>query len=414
MNSNSERKSNGWLTFLIPLLAVAAGTAVGGATAYRSYQDPVLTVAGHEDTTGAKPSPVKEALPRVYVPDPVEYDFGVMARNEKRSHSFKVQNIGSGPLTLKVLDTTCKCTVGSLGQDSIMPGKTEEVTLTWEAKSYDREFRQSATIETNDKNQREMIFSVYGKVIQLAMPDLPLVKFTRISRSEPQSFHTNVYGFRDSDLVITGHHCANEAIADYFTVKTEPLPRSEWPTNFSDITENAKSAVKVSVGIKPGLPLGIVRQIIKLTTNKRDISPIDVTVDISVVSDISVIGSRDFDDEKNTLSIGPVSRASGHESRLFLMVKGIHKDEVDFTVNSIDPASALEATIGEPASISDTDEDGNPFVVARRFPLTISVKKDSPVMQRLGSKLGPVGRVVLNTKHPEVEQFDIKVRFETQ
>lgn len=394
--------------WLIPLLSIVAGSTVGGLSAGLNYQEPQLRLAGHVATASDPPAPLEDAKPRVYLPAPNHYDFGVMARNERQSHTFKVRNIGGGPLTLKVLDTTCKCTVGSLDNDTIQPGETGDVTLTWEAVSYDREFRQSATIETSDQSQREIILSVSGQVLQLAMPDLPLVKFSRVSRSDPQSFQTKVYGYRDKDLVITGFSFSDEETADFFTVKTEPLPKEDWAD------AQAQSAILVSVDIKPGLPLGIVRQIMALETNKEDIAPMDVAIDMTVVSDISVLGGREFNDETNLLRLGPVQKSDGKESKLHLMVKGQYKEQVQFSVAEMDPASALDVRISEPVDIKTTNDEGIESLAARRFPLAILVKKDSPSMQRMGSKQGALGRIVFNTEHPEIEQFEIKVQFAVQ
>lgn len=407
MNQNSSAKPNR-LVWLIPILAIVAGTAIGASTALSKYQEPELRLAGHEVTADEKPPAVKDAKPRVYLPTPNTFDFGVMARNEQQSHTFKVQNIGSGPLTLKVLDTTCKCTVGKLGNDTINAGETADVTLTWEAKSYDREFRQSATIETNDQAQREIVFSIFGQVLQLAMPDLPLVKFSRVLRSEPLSFQTTVYGYRDKDLVITGHEFSNEEIADFFSVRTEPLLEGEWED------PQAKSAIRVRVDIKPGLPMGVVRQIIALQTNKPDIAPMDVAVDMTVVSDISVLGDRRFNDELNLLSLGPVPKATGITANMHLMVKGKYKEQVEFSVAELDPEEALEVTIGDPVDITTTNADGEEVLITRRFPLRISVKPGSPNVQRMGSKQGELGRIVFRTNHPDIEQFDIRVQFAVQ
>ena len=221
-NSNSI----GRLSWLIPIAAVALGGFIGAATAKARYQEPVLELAQHKALPDSAEAPVLEdAKPIVYLPVPTEYEFGVMAREEERSHTFKVQNIGNGPLTLKVLDTTCKCTVGALGKDNVLPGETADVTLTWQAKSYAREFRQSATIETNDQGKfREIIFSVSGQVLQLAMPDTPLMKFSRVSRGDPQSFVTKVYGFRDKDRVITGHTFSKKKLRSTLISKQNRFP----------------------------------------------------------------------------------------------------------------------------------------------------------------------------------------------
>lgn len=410
--TDTNRSSLGRLAWFVPIIAVVAGGFVGSTTATAKFKEPKLELAQHESVADPTKAAVfsADADPIVYLPIPNTYEFGVMAREEERSHSFKVQNIGGGPLTLKVLDTTCKCTVGELEDETVSPGETVDVTLTWVAKSYDREFRQSATIETNDPGKyREIIFSVAGKVSQLALPDVPIMKFQRVSRTEPQSFVTNVYAYRDRDFVVTGHDFSKPEIAEFFDVKTEPLPKEEWEDS------EAKSAIKVTFDIKPGLPLGRNQQIIALETNKEDIPPMDVAVELIVISDISVLGKlSEFKDETNTVMFGPVDSNVGKDIHLNLMVKGEYKEQVDFSVASIDPESNLEVEIKEPHDVTDTDADGNETLLTRRFPLTVRVKKGSPAIRRLGSKQGKLGRIVLNTNHPEIEQFEIKVQFATQ
>ena len=277
--------------WILPLLAVVAGTAVGATTSLLKYQKPDLILAGHQAVANKPPLPVADAKPRAYLPSPTSYDFGVMARNDEKSHTFHVQNIGNGPLTLKVVDTTCKCTVGTLARDEIMAGETADVTLTWQALSYDREFRQSATIETSDQGQREIVFSVFGQVIQLARPVPPSMAYQRLSRSEPRQFDVKVYGYRDDDLKIIDHQFANTDLAKFFTVKTEPLPPAEWDD------PEAKSGIRVTVDIQSGLPLGVVRQMLELHTNKSDIAPLTIGIDMTIVSDISVLGGANFNDD---------------------------------------------------------------------------------------------------------------------
>ena len=407
-SGSSGRSKSAAMIWLIPLVSIAAGTAIGAGSAMLGYQEPVLRLAGHEVTANAKAPTIKDAKPRVHVVGEKTFDFGVMARNERNSHTFQVQNIGTGPLTLKVLDTTCKCTVGSLGKDSIKAGETADVTLTWEAKSYDREFRQSATIETNDQSEREIVFSVSGQVLQLAMPDVPVMNFSRVSRSDPQTFKTVVYGYRDADLVITDHKFTNEDDAEFFSIATKPLPKEGW------LDKQAKSAIEVTVDIKPGLPVGVVHQLIKLQTNKDDIAPIDVVVHMTVVSDISVLGTKKFNDETNTLMLGPVSKAEGKEVKLYVAAKGKYKEQIDFKLESADPEGILTAEVGEPNEIKTRNADGEQVLASLLFPVTIIVNKDSKSVQRMGSTQGALGRVTFSTNHPEIEKFDIRVQFAVQ
>ena len=343
-------------------------------------------------------------MARAILPNGEEYDFGMMARGEKKSHSFQVRNIGNGPLTLKVVNTTCKCTVGELGTDTIASGATEEVTLTWEAKSYDREFRQSATIETNDRAAREIILSVYGKVVQLAMPEVPLVQFNRISRSEPKSFSTPIYGYRDEDFLIIHHDFFDEETADFFDVNIEPLPKDQWTD------PEAKSGLLCKIDIKPGLPVGEVNQGIKLHTNKEDIPPMEIGVEINVVSDISVIGPK-FHSNKNLLIWGSSAKGDiDNRRKLFLIVKGRYQKQVDFSLAKADPDGVLTAEFGEAVDVI-RNVDGEDKVIARRFPMDVIIKKGSSGVQRMGTDQGPLGELILHTNHPEIDEFKILVKF---
>ena len=368
-----------------------------------------MQLPGHEvgNNVGKLAAPLDALKARAVLPDGSEYDFGMMARGEKKSHAFQIRNIGSGPLTLKVLNTTCKCTVGELEQDSIASGETVNVTLTWEAKSYDREFRQSATIETNDVSTREIVLSVFGKVVQLAMPDVPMVQFNRVSRSEPKSFSTPIYAYRDTDLLVTSHEFFDPEIAEFFDVKVEPLPKEDW----ADL--EATSGLLCTIDVKPGLPIGEVKQGIKLHTNKKDIPPMELTIEMNVVSDISVIGPN-FRSNKNLLIWG--GAASGdkdNRKKLFLIVKGRHQKEVDFKLVEADPEGVLTAEFGEPVDVK-REIDGVETVIARRFPMDVIIKKGSSGVQRLGNFQGPLGTLKLSTNHPEIDVFTIQVKFSVE
>lgn len=395
----SDRNLPRWgksVVVLIPILSIALGAAIGAASGMAKFNEPVIRLAGHEAGVELNGLELKDAKPRVHLPGESEYNFGVMDRNEEQSYSFKVQNIGNGPLTLKVIDTTCKCTVGSIGNDTIAAGETADVTLTWETRSYDREFRQSATIETNDQSQREIIFSVYGKVQQLAFPDVPRMN-GRTTRSEGQQFSTVIYGFRDKDLVIVGHQCDNKELAEFFDVTTEPLPREQW------LDPDAKSAIQVTIDVKPGLPVGANRQVIAFETNKPDIALLDVALEITVVSDITLLKLSNIDDERNLIRLGAVPQETGKVSNLSLMVKGKYKDQVKFEVVEIDPEANLGIEFQPPVDL--------PNGKTRRFPFQLIVKKGGPAAKRMGSRQDGYGRIVLNTNHPEIGEFEIKVEF---
>ena len=438
---NDRPRSKGSLLWLLPLLAILGGTVAGGAAAIANYQSPEMSLAGHvgsspkltdgtagtdaaatddteasggladfvaisdgeaESTRSQRAPTFKDGKPRVYLPAGDEHDFGAMARNEERSHSFKVQNIGQGPLTLNVVDTTCKCTVGSLEKKEIASGETVDVTLTWEAKSYSREFRQSARVETNDQQIREIVFSVYGKVIMLAAPDTPSTQ-VRIRKSEGESFSTKIYGYRDDDLLVTSHEFLREDLASFFDIRYKPIPEEQWED------PAATSCVLCEVDVKPGLPLGQVTQGIKFHTNKSDIPPIAISVDLQVISDISIFG-KGFVSKSNLVHMGQVDADVGKEMDLQILVKGEYKDDVNFSLVKADPEGVLTAEFGEPEEVS-RQIDGVETVLARKVPLKIIVKKGAYGVSRMGNEQNDHGVLTIDTQHPEVKQFDVFVKF---
>lgn len=448
-----SQRSSLWL---LPVVAIALGAIAGGALAIGSYREPQMLLAGNgndvqltdsdaivrdntgdpssdesvgdatkepstdsgsglldimpvsekeQDPVGTPPEEleIKDAKPRAFLPLGNEHDFGVMARDDKQSYSFPVRNIGKGPLTLKVIGSTCKCTVGSLEDESIPSGETRPVTLTWEAKSYDREFRQSATIETNDRSVKQIVFSVYGQVVQLAMPDMPAVQF-KVRRGEAKSFTTKIYGYRDDDLLITGHEFLKKDLAEFFDVRYQAIPKDQWEDR------SATSAVLCTVDIKPGLPLGQVTQVMKLSTNKTDIAPLTVSIDMNVVSDISLFGARLSKNGSNILTLNHVDGAKGWEEPIQMIAKGEHSDKVKPSVASADPADVLTAEFGEPKEMKKM-VDGVETVQARFIPMKVIVKKGSNAVSRMGNEQGDFGVITIKTNHPEVKEFDLRVRF---
>ncbi len=362
-----------------------------------TFQRPELVLAGYGKPASRQlPMGPDETRSKLLLLNPATHDFGVMARGAQMSHVFKVQNIGTAPLTLKLLDTTCKCTVGEIDRDEIPYGETVDITLTWKANSYEPDFRQSATIETNDPDQRDIILAVQGKVQQLVRPEPYKVTLSGISRNESRDFLIKVYSYRDEDLSITEHRFLDPETADFFHVSIRSLEEDEIDDR------EAVAGLGVQVDVEPGLPLGEVKQTLLLDTNKPDIATLEIAIAATVVSDISVLGGRNFKKDSNILVLGPVPKQSGTQVTLHLVAKGSCRD-VEFKVAETDPPEILHAKLGEPREIKDG--------AVRMFPLEITIPPDSPSVVRVGSNRGPLGKIILETTHPDLKEIEIKVSF---
>lgn len=65
------------------------------------------------------------------VMEETEYDFGTIEAGIKVTHVFKFVNEGSAPLVISRINTPCGCTAPSWSKEPIAPGKSGEITVTF-------------------------------------------------------------------------------------------------------------------------------------------------------------------------------------------------------------------------------------------------------------------------------------------
>lgn len=100
---------------------------------------------------------------RIEVAEPT-LDFGVLPPGVRKTHRFKVKNVGSKVLCLLAGPKTCKCTEIKIVDREIAPGDTGEVEVTWETVALAVTFSHSASVYTNDPAQRKFRFNIKGHV----------------------------------------------------------------------------------------------------------------------------------------------------------------------------------------------------------------------------------------------------------
>ena len=112
-----------------------------------------------------------EAKPIVVVSN-TEFDFGMVDPHSTLTHDFVIQNHGDAPLQLNLSGTSCKCTMGDLTKDVLLPGEATDVTMTWNTGYQADEYKQTAMIVTNDPLRSSITLSVKGEVkAKLIAPD---------------------------------------------------------------------------------------------------------------------------------------------------------------------------------------------------------------------------------------------------
>jgi hypothetical protein len=384
------------MKWLFALVMVLAGAGLGSGVAYFQDKDPgedfraMIEAASYAPKRGhvSPRAPVETERPKIVVENGREYGFGVMDVGENQRHTFLVRNDGNLSLEMKLVRTTCKCAIGELPDDAIAPGEVGDVTLDWKAENYQREFRQSATIETNDPHNPLLILSVFGRVVQSVNVVPTVLTLGDATVDDQRKATLSLQAYKDADLKIESYQWVAPDLAEFLDVDWEPAQEAD----------GAACAYNVNVRLKPGMPHGRFKEtlLLKLSSSPKRI---EIPVSGRIVSDISIVG-KNFSERTGVLRMGIVQQDRGSTAGLLILVKGPHREQVVLSKQLIDPDGGLDVRIGEPTK----------YETVVKYPVEIVVPPDSEVVQRRTTEQNP-GRIVLKTTHPGIEQVEILVSY---
>lgn len=81
------------------------------------------------------------------------------------THVFKFTNTGDAPLVILDARATCGCTKPKFTAKPIEPGKSGEVSVTYNPDGRPGEFNKIITVKTNDSKNKKLILNIKGVVI---------------------------------------------------------------------------------------------------------------------------------------------------------------------------------------------------------------------------------------------------------
>lgn len=375
--------------------AILAGGILGGVTAALESRLRPWRVGEFSIASVTADAPVAEATDAYF-------NFGSMKVEESGSHEFIVRNTGASPLTLRRGTTSCSCTVSDFeeseggapeGRKVVPPGGSTAVVVKWKAKPPGGPFRQQATITTDDPRRPELVFFVEGIVVPnwKAVPPAVMV---RASASSGDSRTIDVFTFGESPPEVRKVSIDHPQAAQFFSLATTPLAAADLAAEPS-----ASGGFRLAVDVKPGLPLGPLRQLITIDFDMPEPTMAQIFVEGSIGGDLVLLGPG-WDSSRRALMLGTVSGKTGHRSQLFLTARGPHRGSVKPVVREVVPDS-LQVTVGA----ADEIGDGNVL----RLPLEIVIPPGSRPANHLCSQQGPAGRIVLDTGHPDTPELVIPV-----
>lgn len=372
-------------SLLLAIIAAALGiVSAWGATRYEFRENEnVIPVA----TTGPRA--------KVVVEDGLVHDFGTMQVGETRENVFVFRNDGDLPLELTALQPSCKCTVSEVSGGPVMPGESREVLVSWTPRAMEEGFKQRAPIQTNDPDQPIVELRIQGRVTESFKVEPNPLTLGQFSPMETSTHDINVWGFQPEPWKFKSYECLDEKNASFFTLEARDMTPAEVAEK-----PGAVNGQVLTLTVKAGLPLGQVSQRINIMHNDET-QPVELAVTGKAVGDITVVG-RDFNAGGNFVDLGNIPRSTGKKSTLSVLVKGPQRNRIKLKIRGTDPQDSLKATLGEPTAAGGKSVS---------WPLTVEIPPGSEPVNRLGSELGAMGRIELETDVPELPTVVIKLRY---
>jgi hypothetical protein len=386
-------------TLAISLIAALLGIALGVGLTWAEL-GPYALAPSQLEVDMSKPQA------RAEVVGSETYNFGYMEQDARGSHTFEIRNTGDIPLTLAKGPTTCKCTLSNLDHNLVQPGQSAKIELEWTASAPDddTDFQHSATVHTNDPRRQHIQFTIAGKVSR-SHRLVPLdLRLPAISVGEGMTARLDLYGYHGDKLAIKRQEFTDSSLAKYFDLRIEEMPAEKVKE-----VEGAKAGKILYVTIKPGLPLGPLLQRIRLWLDLPGEPIVEIPIEGNVLGDISIVGPRTgpggWNSEHNLLNFGDVPSAKGAESRdLHLLVKGEHREKIDFKVAKVKP-EFLQVEFEKPQPVEGAEVVKVPFIV--------KVPPGAPAGDH-SATIGNPGRIEIETGHPTTPRLQLYVTFAVQ
>jgi hypothetical protein len=113
--------------------------------------------------TAAKPDDKSKVNGPVAKFDKMSHSFGEIPQSTPVTTKFLITNDGNEPLVIASAKASCGCTTPSYTQDPVLPGKTAEITVSYNAAVLG-DFNKTVTVKTNAAEQ-PVVLRIDGKVI---------------------------------------------------------------------------------------------------------------------------------------------------------------------------------------------------------------------------------------------------------
>jgi predicted double-glycine peptidase len=280
--------------------------------------------------------------PNVQVKE-VLYDFGYAKHLQTITHNFELKNIGSLPLEILEVSSSCACTAVLLSEKIVPPHQTAKIESKFETKL--NRGRQTATIKvrTNDPNTPVIHLTLTGVVAGLARIVPNNIYLRNIENQEEIHKMIEVYDSGNNKLRVKNVTSSSP----YITTKLQQIYKDGL-------------VAKIFVTIKPGIPFGDFNEKLIMLTEGYQYPHVEILVRGKVVRPISLVPDQFF---MGFVKKGEVARRVARlrkKGPADLKIQKIESNDhsVTATFEEIEPGKeyAIEVTFTAPISETGKSE----------------------------------------------------------
>jgi uncharacterized cupredoxin-like copper-binding protein len=200
-----------WVIFSIVVVAIAGIATIASTLTFTDDSKPADLIPTAQNVSNGPPG-------KATVDGTTTYDFGTLAQQTESKHEWVITNKGEGDIILQKGESTCSCTIANLEEGmsaTLKPGKSTKVTLTFNTKTNDGKWNQSATVlVNNDPSTQQFKFLITGIVRPpvITLPPGGMIDFGQLENEADHVREMPIFSIDRPDTKFTSAKVANPDI----------------------------------------------------------------------------------------------------------------------------------------------------------------------------------------------------------
>lgn len=210
--------------------------------------------------------------PRI-VFDHTFYDFGTIVEGDTLVHSFPFKNVGSEPLRIKKVRSSCRCTSVLVSEREVPPGGEGQVKVIFYsgARAGLGRITEKVMVMSNDRYEPRISLVLRGKVKPILTIIPQRIDYGDIEVSEPIRRTLIVVDYGDTSLKVTGVGTSSP----YIKARLDSVGSKE-------------NRYRIEVTLAPNVPVGRLSERLVVHTNSPRMPVVEVPIEGNVVGKVRV------------------------------------------------------------------------------------------------------------------------------